>query len=120
MEVLNTIFLVCAAVALPAQIALYSYMVQMLLPRLLTRASAGDDALHRFFRIRLRGRLCAVFRNQRFQVAQFPDGGQRLLQSKRGEFGGPQIRMCMFGEAVFLLVMLSWFMMTPPAKAHTT
>ena len=26
----------------------------------------------------------------------------------------------MFGEAVFMLVMLSWFTMTPSAKAHTS
>ena len=110
MEVMNSVFLVCAVVALLAQISLYRcfFLDYPLGQALVMTASAA------FFAFGFSGVAAPYFGINDFK---FPSSLMELYDDFKANEASAAHHM--FSEVAFLLVMLSWFMMTPSAKAHT-
>lgn len=110
MELMNIIFLVCGAVALPAQIALYRcFFLDYPFGQALAMTASAV-----FFSF-VFGGVCAPY----FGINDFSLPSSLIEVNDSFKANEASAAHHMFGEAVFMLVMLSWFTMTPSAKAHT-
>jgi hypothetical protein len=84
--------------------------VQILLPRLLTRASTSDDCLRRFFTVGTGGLVAPYFEINDFKLLGSLDGIIDSLNVNK-EAGCMHL---IVSEAMLLLVMLCWFRCRPP------